>query len=171
LLGVKLTDKIDITKHGGIIGTNIKRVICGRAISDEDYEDLNSVGWYALWTAALQYNPNRGVKFSTYAFYRTYRLIQQEYYRKQIKHYLKRVTEEDIERYNASGVDTEGMRKYNELIEAANLDDRMRLIVRLIVLEGYTYQEVGDRIGLSKQRVYQIMVVCKEKIRKVLEDE
>ena len=52
-------------------------------------------------------------------------------------------------------IDTEGF--YNALT------DRQKLIVRRRIIDKATYQEIGDEIGISRQRVQQEVVRIKQK--------
>jgi len=127
----------------------------------EDYRDLVQEGSIALLLALRGYDPGRG-RFSSYAW----RAI-----RNAILHYL--ATQDDEAADSLDAIETDGQAlldgladpgpALDELVLAriegedalARMDARTRLVVRLHA-EDYTYREIGQRLGVSRARCWQI---------------
>jgi RNA polymerase sigma-70 factor (ECF subfamily) len=72
-------------------------------------------------------------------------------------------TEELPEGYETADEDRSMLRELHERI--ALLDEPDRSIVRL-QLEGYNYEEIGERVGMTEKNVSVRLVRIKEKLRK-----
>lgn len=143
----------------------------------QDYnikEDLAQVGYMALYKAIQTYEVGK-TEFSTYAVKviksKMINFLQNDLYKYISKGGLNKV-------HDTEGIDDDKMRERtvgrfddhsnvetNELLDFIKKykDERAYRIVCLLN-EGYTYEEIGDIIGLSKQRINQIIV----KLRKYL---
>lgn len=144
---------------------------------DLGYDELRSEGMYALVRAVDGFNPWLGFQFSTYACNAITRSMI-HLARTTNKYRLRFPIEHEAWQEPVARVDPE-KELYAERIrraldgEAAGLTPREALVVawrfpmdgRL----GLTLTEVGDAIGLSKERVRQIQVKALAKLRAVLE--
>ncbi len=141
------------------------------------YEDIFLEGIYGLIKAIDKYKPQKG-SFSTYATIwikqSIRRFLQKERAQLKGRGYLpvqeeedEQMTLEDMpaeEEEELISSDTESLRKK---IEYAPIPERSKEILKLYFLEGYSLREIGERIGLSKERVRQLI---KEDGKKVLEE-
>lgn len=139
-------------------------------------EDLAQVGRIALYKAIQTYDEGR-TEFSTYAVKviksKMINFLQNDLYKYVSKGGLKSIhnnegLDEDSEKMrdrNMGRMDDDTEVNANELLDYIKdfKDERAYRIVCLLN-EGYTYEEIGDIIGLSKQRINQIIV----KLRKYL---
>ena len=139
-------------------------------------EDLAQVGYMALYKAIQTYDEGR-TEFSTYAVKviksKMINFLQNDLYKYVSKGGLKSIhnnegLDEDSEKMrdrNMGRMDDDTEVNANELLDYIKdyKDERAYRIVCLLN-EGYTYDEIGKIIGLSKQRINQIIV----KLRKYL---
>jgi len=128
-------------------------------------EDLLQVANLALWNACLNFDESRGTAFSTYAV-KSIRIgviaeINSRQKEKQLKEVVLENEEKDIrlmaEPFSVSDKILE--------IEIPYLDEREKEIVRLR-LNDESCTEIGDKLGISRQRVYKILQSISEKIKK-----
>ena len=149
-------------------------------------EDDLQCGAMALIKAAETFDSERGVKFSTYAC----RLIRNEIIRlytssrKQCRDVSReRSYEGMIEEYGCrDAIDPRVDRNYDEATEAgsrhrrqvriatAAMSDRERIFVRAYYDEGLTLKQVGQRFGITRERVRQIIGVALGKARQALSE-
>ena len=141
-------------------------------------EDLAQIGMMALYKAIQTYEVGKN-EFSTYAVKviksKMINFIQNDLYKYVAKGGLKAVHEnegmdEDTEKVRdrtMGRMDDNTEVNANELLDYIKKykDNRAYDIVCLLN-EGYTYEEIGNMLGLSKQRINQIIV----KLRKYLID-
>lgn len=82
--------------------------------------------------------------------------------------YLRRVKETESlpENYEIADEDRSLLRELHERI--ALLDEPDRSIVRM-QLEGYSYKEIGEQLGISEKNVSVRLVRIKEKLRKSMD--
>ncbi len=139
-------------------------------------EDMIQVGRIALYKAIQTYDEDR-TEFSTYAVKviksKMINFLQNDLYKYVSKGGLKSIhnnegLDEDSEKMrdrNMGRMDDDTEVNANELLDFIKKykDERAYKIVCLLN-EGYTYDEIGKIIGLSKQRINQIIV----KLRKYL---
>lgn len=144
----------------------------------EDYYGAAAVG---LCNAALHYDPNRNVKFSSYAYVCMSREIQKE---KDINHTNNMpvllsldadcITEnknplsfKDIlqDKYDATS-----MKEILIALEQASKDftDEEIIIFELLTQRFLNFREIGEELGLSKQRIHQKFVKMRKKIGQYL---
>jgi len=139
------------------------------------YEDIFLEGVYGLLKAIDKYKPQKG-SFSTYATIwikqSIRRFIQKEKAQLKGRGYLP-VQDEDDEQMTLEDVSPEEpspsveMEELERKIQYANIPQRSKDILRMYFLEGLSLREIGEKIGLSKERVRQLI---KEDGRKVLEE-
>ena len=133
-------------------------------------DDIRQLGYIGLWKACEKYDASLNTKFGSYAV---------KAIRGEIIKYLRSLQTqmrgtkvpnislsepmfdggESLEDHISAGtlgwIDTEGF--YNALT------DRQKLIVRRRIIDKATYQEIGDEIGISRERVRQEVVRIKQK--------
>jgi|YelNatPaOPRAMG01_1025707.scaffolds.fasta_scaffold18124_3 RNA polymerase sporulation-specific sigma factor len=147
-----------------------------QSIPTVSYEDIFLEGVYGLIKAIDKYKPQKG-SFSTYATIwikqSIRRFLQKEKAQLKGRGYLpvqedeeEQMTLEDMpaEEEELPSSDLESLRRK---IEYAPIPQRSKDILRMYFLEGYSLREIGEKIGLSKERVRQLI---KEDGRKVLEE-
>ena len=167
----------------------VAHVIKKYAVTEEDKEELLSIGTIGLIKAASTFNPDYGNKFATYAI----RCIDNEilmYFRGRKK------TKGDVSLYEPIGVDKEGNQihlvdvldvededvidkiiKETQLKKVADsidyvLSDRELLIIKLRYGLGdsrcYTQKEIAKDLGISRSYVSRIEKKALEKLKKLL---
>ncbi len=167
----------------------VAHVIKKYAVTEEDKEELLSIGTIGLIKAASTFNPDYGNKFATYAI----RCIDNEilmYFRGRKK------TKGDVSLYEPIGVDKEGNQihlvdvldvededvidkiiKETQLKKVADsidyvLSDRELLIIKLRYGLGdsrcYTQKEIAKGLGISRSYVSRIEKKALEKLKKLL---
>jgi RNA polymerase sigma factor (sigma-70 family) len=146
--------------------------------SRDDYEDYVSLAQLTLTKAAKAFNPLRGVKFSTYVI----NAINKELYRERDRRMTQsrsRYTisldslEKDKSTIFAQRDDTLRVDDQDEqrtrLRQArraiSRLPQRDREIVRLR-LSGVTLREIGERYGISNERVRQVYEAGLRRVRR-----
>ena len=165
----------------------VAHVIKKYAVTEEDKEELLSIGTIGLIKAASTFNPDYGNKFATYAI----RCIDNEilmYFRGRKK------TKGDVSLYEPIGVDKEGNQihlvdvldvededvidkiiKETQLKKVADsidyvLSDRELLIIKLRYGLGdsrcYTQKEIAKGLGISRSYVSRIEKKAIEKLKK-----
>jgi RNA polymerase primary sigma factor len=148
----------------------------------ESIDDLVSDGNLSLMRAVEKFDYARGFKFSTYA---TWAIM---------KNYARSIPEEKRrrERYVTGheelfeiSADTrsdeqeclaaaeQNSHRINRLLES--LDDRERQIIRMRAgldnSEGMTLEEIGQQLGITKERVRQLNVRIMNKLRTIARDQ
>lgn len=131
---------------------------------DEDYMQVAKLG---LWKACLSFDESKGYTFSTYA----YTIIRNELFIQRHK-ILKERNLGEIIPLDAIVGDDLGDTSFHELIEDKSIPDICTLIdseintegfserqneILQLRLEGYGLAEIADKIGVSRQRIYNIM--------------
>lgn len=162
-----------------IAGENVGLVYC--AISrfqthETDRDDLLSDGMFGLVRAVDRYNPFRGFRFSTYAFNVIIRAMMRR--RKAQKRYHDTFAlHGDIFTGQTNPPDY-AAQLYAERLKRAMHPDRghlteleYRVLAQRFAVNGKntsTFHEIGENVGLSKERVRQIQNTALTKLREVL---
>jgi RNA polymerase sigma factor (sigma-70 family) len=145
-------------------------------LRDLDHDELRSEAMFALVRAVEGFNPWRGFQFSTYACNAIVRALI-HVARKTNRYRLRFPMEHESWHENVERVDPElelhGDRLHRALDEnLGGLTDREALVIGwrypMDGGMGLTLGEVGDAIGLSKERVRQIQRNALAKLRQVL---
>ncbi|MBC7329190.1 sigma-70 family RNA polymerase sigma factor [bacterium] len=147
-----------------------------QSIPTVTYEDIFLEGVYGLIKAIDKYKPQKG-SFSTYATIwikqSIRRFLQKEKAQLKGRGYLP-VQEDEEEQMTLEDMPAEeeelpssDLESLQRKIEYAPIPQRSKDILRMYFLEGYSLREIGEKIGLSKERVRQLI---KEDGRKVLEE-
>jgi RNA polymerase primary sigma factor len=144
-----------------------------------DEDDRISEGFYAYHRAIARFNPWKGWKFSTYAMnaiYRSYIHRARREFRRRKRfpvsydpaHDNPEMPDEGLELY------VERLRPVLENNEAMLSQVEKDILKRRFPMDGstpLTLQQIGDLIGLSKERARQIQERALRKIRAVLEND
>lgn len=165
-----------IKENEGLIHYTLKRYFYTTTSEFDIYEDMVQVGRIALYKAIETYDETR-TEFSTYAVKviksKLINFVQNDLYKNFSKGGLNKV-------HDTEGIDDDKVRERivgrfddhsnvetNELLDYIKdyKDERAYKIVCLLS-EGYTYEEIGNILDLSKQRINQIIT----KLRKHLID-
>lgn len=133
------------------------------------FDDLLSEGTRGLIKAIDKYNPSKG-SFSNYAirWIRSFilRFLEREhkYALKFLQVNIESLDEDDnhltIEDVLARALHSESQINYEELkqkIEEANIPERSKKILKLYLIDGLSLAGVGRIVGLSKERVRQLI--------------
>lgn len=174
--GDKLTRDALVEENIGLVHKWARRYYrYAQAIPTVTYEDIFLEGVYGLLKAIDKYKPQKG-SFSTYATIwikqSIRRFIQKEKAQVKGRGYLP-VQEEDEEQMTLEDVPLEepspsvDVEELERKIRYANIPQRSKDILRMYFLEGLSLREIGEKIGLSKERVRQLI---KEDGRKVVEE-
>ncbi len=150
-------------------------------IRDGDGDEYVSMGLWALYRAALGFNPWRGNRFSTYAC----NAIIRGYWRVRKQSTRRRRVLQDFMEANAERVATNNTREHKDLTllrdrlaivldaNAADLTPTERFIIERRFLRPKankpdTLESIGGLIRLSKERVRQIQTGALYKLRETL---
>ena len=144
-----------------------------------DVEDLQSAAYMGLVEAALRYDPNRGIAFSTFASPRVFGAIQDHLRSESMGRrgdYSKVFSLNDRMDDEACLQDTleaRPERNDEEFLEAVSigLGDHAREVIRLYFIDEYSMREVGERFGVSESRISQLIKLYKERIREQYTEE
>jgi RNA polymerase sigma factor (sigma-70 family) len=165
----------EILKHEGFI----RNAISGVRHKEADHEDLMQEGYLALLESTRRFDEQRGVKFLSFAGlnvrYRLWKYARkrssilklpatstakrgrnQEAFKRAIQQ-GRFVHVDDVEIPARSEYDTDLQDQLERMRKAIDElpDDRQREIA-LLKLQGLTGQKIGEKLGVSKQRIDQI---------------
>ncbi len=171
------------TIRGYIVERNLGLVysMIGRFGSRQlDEDDMLSEAMYALTRAVDRFNPWRGFKFSTYACNVIARAIMRR--GKQESNYRRLFpVQHDVLFERSTGTSDVGMELYVERLQGVmerNMGELTDLETTILSRRfpeeresRLTFQEIGDEVGLSKERVRQIQNVALSKLREVLDSD
>lgn len=147
----------------------VKSIASKQAHTAIPYEDLVQEGTIGLWEAWKRFDPDKGAKFSTYATYWIKKCI------------LEAVGKEheasnDAAQYN----DAISYRKYEEKEEIENQEKvdfpssfperEKKVLVLLYGLDGkgsYDLGEIGEKLGIPRERVRQLKEKGLRRLRKL----
>ncbi len=152
---------------------------------DGCFEDLFQSGWLSLWESSCTYDPNQGVKFSTYAYRGVLGAVRCESWRqsfwgfnaakaKRLKDYVlpsrhavpwSSPETEELEPYELP-CDHAAARELAYALLARVPSHTEREVARLYYLEGKTTMEVAHSLGLSRDRVEQARPKAIARMRK-----
>ena len=167
-----------IQENEGLVYYTINRFFLQTVQEYNIKEDLAQVGMMALYKAIQTYEVGR-TEFSTYAV-RVIKSKMINFLQNDLYKYISKGGEKAMHNNEGLDEDSEKMRdrtvgrfdddtevNANELLDYIKdfKDERAYKIVCLLS-EGYTYEEIGDMLDLSKQRINQIIT----KLRKHLID-
>jgi len=164
-----------IERNLGLVYTVMERF--GRR--EVDWEDQRSEAMLALMRAVEGFDPWRGIRFSTYAWHAILRsLIQLERQTKRYRLLFPVQYEDAFERPDSDEMEPSRRIEADRVAKAirenrGDLTDRESIILDwrfpMDGSPGMTLGEVGEAIGLSKERVRQIQNSALGKLRRVLE--
>jgi RNA polymerase sigma factor (sigma-70 family) len=168
-----------------IIEANLKLVIrvAGRHISGVNLSELVSEGNVALMRAVEKFDYIKGFRFSTYASW----VIAREFAHFQPpapagaqRSDLDQMSVSEHLKTRSAGVEAvEKARSSLEQVIEDNLTEREQFIIRyhfgltgsLVKKEFKTLKQIGDELGLTKERVRQIELIALGKLRQTLSPE
>ncbi len=154
-------------------------------------DDANQEGFIGLIKAAENYNPNRGIKFSTFAtryidgFIRTYRNLHGSCTTiRPSKNEFRKADEPVYWKYSISGFTDElleTLRSHENPEEEAlsrielqngmnscGIDKRQKAIISLRAM-GFTQKEIGEYLGHERSYIARLENEAKQKLRAMLE--
>jgi RNA polymerase sigma factor (sigma-70 family) len=163
-----------VEKNLGLVYSMIARF--GSRNLDED--DMLSDALFAIARAVDRFNPWRGYRFSTYACNVIARALMRR--GKQESHYRKRFpVQHEVSFERPTKSEDSQTELYVERLHRAldqNLGELTDLESRILSQrfpaqreQRLTFQEIGDSIGLSKERVRQIQNIALGKLREALQ--
>lgn len=143
-----------------------------------DIEEIKSAAYMGLVEAANRYNPNIGVKFTTFSYPRIFGAIH-DYLREQ-----KWVKSNDCKKMYSldfsyeyenlhQSISSDPSNKIDELFEEItfNLNDQSKQIMKSYFICDNSMKEVGEQFGISESRVSQIIKKCKDSIKESFSSE
>ena len=170
-----------------IIESNLRLVIgiAGRHAAGGNLQDLVSEGNLALMRAVEKYNYTRGVRFGTYASWVIAtdfaRNIPAEIRRSDKSGHAELAEfQRDIRQITTPSIEAlETAHKSLEQVIKNNLTEREQYIVRYhfglvgttVKKKSKTLKQIGEEMGLSKERIRQIELVALQKLRQCLSPE
>jgi RNA polymerase sigma factor (sigma-70 family) len=123
-----------------------------------DAEELVSVGWVALVTAADLFDPTRGIQFTTYAYHRIWGYMRSEVKRLKAERARPRADFELEFELDLADKPRSSVFESKEL--AAQCLSRLRgtdrEIIEAIFFEGRTRRELAKKRGCSHQFISQV---------------
>ena len=153
---------------------NIDRSL-GDFIIDES--DLYQEASLALYEAAESFEPDREVKFSTYAYVHIKNNLL-NYVKKYRRRYRDDIYSFDVNPRSmdfqvadtAAGTYNENLfkEKFNDFLDSLNEEDRMILILRG---SDFSYKEIAEKLNMTTKRVDNKLRVLKQRLRKTRIDE
>jgi RNA polymerase sigma factor (sigma-70 family) len=140
-----------------------------------DLEELKSAAYLGLVEAASRYNPDLGIKFTTFSYPRIFGAIhdflrEQGWMRRDEPVQMMSLDVPCTDGEDCTLKDTleakEGART-EECFEAITipLDDRERDVLRHYYIDEYSMKEVGDKFGVSESRISQLIKQYKGRLR------
>lgn len=148
-----------VTDNLALVTWLVDRVIGRRKVGWRGYrDDLIAEGQLGLVIAAGRFDPERGVKFATYAFY----WVRQRILRAmEVQGRADRVVRDDclheVTVASSHESDHDAVEVSDRVTTALGaLPPRQALVLRLRHCEGQTLEVVGGRIGVSKEMARQI---------------
>jgi len=144
---------------------NLVRGIANKFQHFGNFEDLVQEGCIGLVKAHERFDPERGVKFSTYAYKWIWKYIKEESCRwsKQMKTETPLLEEFVAAKINEPQPLLKDMQGF-----FLNLSPRDTSVLANRVLLGRGLEEVGKELGVSRERVRQIESKIKENLKKKL---
>ena len=155
----------------------IYRVFDCMGLSKQDKSELLTDGLIILDRCVRRFNPNMGWQFSTYACRALFQNINNTQ-RKEALYYARFPTaifyQLDKEENTSSRFDKEEIAQIREVVKRnlANLKEQELAVISGRFLSGdvvVTLEEVGKKIGVTKERVRQIQNKALKELRKYLE--
>lgn len=170
-----------VTANSGLIGFTIQRDCRGLVARRNErcrsrrleWEDAWQVGYLGLCRAARIFEPARGLKFGTIAWYQIRSAIQRAYRKQGFT---------PFQSLDAKGHGADGYALLDELADDAapptdTLDDWLRFICcprqRLALrwwCEGWLFKEIGEHLGVSKTRIGHLvakgLAALRQRVRK-----
>lgn len=152
-----------MVRHAGLVGWVVRR----QQLFGLVYEDALQAGRCGLWHAILGYDPGRGTTFATYAYVAIMRHVWRE-----VKSHLRRLRRNAplgvlVVYFYETAPDPAVLRDWDEIRQSLHeLVRRLPRRLRFVVTAHYglngafpmTYQQIGERMGLTRQRVQQLHV-------------
>lgn len=145
----------------------VLRTIREKRLSHLDVDELISCGLYGYAQCLKRFDPNRGVKFKTYAEYRIKGAVLDEVRKIIGDERCKTKRPRQSYDYDLSLVDDdsqfsdiESMIDLNSKLESLNLTEKEIEILKSRI-EGNSLLEIGQKFGFSESRASQILVEIK----------
>lgn len=169
--------EIDITEHKKLIHHVMKKYnIKPTGIYDED--DYFQAGLIGVWIAAEKYDPSRGTTFATHAvpWIRSQMLKLTSYEKAEMRmaetvsiyKEISKTSDVPLLMVDIIPLDKDVEEK---LIDRISLKERIReamkfepFIVKKMI-EGYKHAEIGEQMGITKQRVGQRIKAMREMVK------
>lgn len=144
------------------------------SFSKQDYEDREAIAFESLCKASIHFNPDKDVKFSTYASSIIKRDLQKE-----ITKENNRPDKISLDQSIADGLtieDTVGEEDFTEKISDPylqnyinNFSPRVQDMFKMRFEENKTYSEIGEKYNITRSRVHQIMKDALQKLKERIE--
>lgn len=158
---------------------NLVRWVLGRFFPGWEHdEDLHQIGLIALWRACETYDPEQGVKFSTYATKCIRAAILTEFRRQSAQHVpdVALSLDEPCRAYEGEATYGEVLKgKEFEYCDVEGYFDRLgklknKKVKPAVILRAYGMElrEIAAAFNISHQRVYQLMQMARREWEKCI---
>lgn len=150
----------------GLVHEVVRRHVRLLRAAGADAADAVQVGMLALMRAAERYNPGRGVRFSTFGYF----VARRDVLRWAAKESRRRclpiqdAPDRPAPSEPASGSEASRLRHNLRLLAS-----RHRQVLQLRYEQGLTLEAAGERMGVSKQRAFQIQSQALAALRKLMD--
>jgi RNA polymerase primary sigma factor len=138
-----------------------------------DYLELESAGMMGLTNAIKKFNVERGYKFSTYAWRAIARSIQ-NHIDKNKRRPLPKPYEESLDkgkpdnRAEVDDLNYRNIKLLNQELRKLSPKERTVLEARYLNFDTQNLLQIGERLGLTKERIRQIQISSIGKLKKRL---
>lgn len=164
-----------IVRHRGLVCRMVKRYTW---IKRQERDRAINAGLLGLWQAALKFDLAQSTKFSTWAVWQIRAAVQREFrqHSSEAMSIAQRLPECDGDVYEIADtgaseeqqdvVAVENGQDFDSLATAAKVSERDRAVF-LRHLNGDTLQAIADAVGMSRERVRQIILGVTKRLRRV----
>lgn len=146
------------------------------------YADLRQIGMISLYNVIKSYDESKG-KLSTLAV-KSIRNKMLSFINNDLYKYVQKGGEKKIHENEGMDEDTEKVRDRtvgrlddftgiyrNEILNyIKNLKDKRLYDIAIMLMNGYNYEEIGNKMGISKQRVQQLIIKLRKELIKNKEE-
>lgn len=146
---------------------------------DDIKEDMAQVGMYSLCKAKDKFDKNKGIKFSTFA----YNIIKNDLHNFVTKdlhkyHNYDMVCSYDVAMDNDEDKSTDYMDLLGEFDDYSYIDSKSLIsyikqnyderIIQILLMKsnGFTLREIGEKLGITKQRVSAMIKTLQKDLQK-----
>lgn len=161
-----------VLENLGLIGSAMKKIGCRYHHDESAMEDIFQEGVIGLMTAIEKFDPERGVKFSTHAFWWILSAVQnaEKRLRKRVLLSIETPIGDGLTIGNCLEAKKEEERpECDEEVLARHIKQALtgkeKRLVKWLYYDGLTMVDIGRKVGKSKERIRQLKNVVLRKLR------